>query len=340
MRAVVGAGSIGLALAARLARAGRTVRVVTRSEEQAARLAAEGVQVTDPATGERWCARVAATAGTRGLAGGAGDEGPVLLCVRSPDTAAVAEALAAAWPEAAVVSVQNGVDNDALLACRFARVAGVVWRQTCTRTAGNAVSFTGRGRVIVGAWPGCADLAGAATAARALHVDLAAAGFDASLSADLRRDRWLKLCVNLLSAANALVRREDHGGTAFAELKARLLEEVRAALAAAGIETASCDGRDRSLDDEIAALRSGRGGGARTLPLYNSVWRGLREGAPLEADEYHRRIVTLAETHGLAAPQNRRLLAALEQARAAARGPECFSAAELLDPHRRPSARR
>jgi 2-dehydropantoate 2-reductase len=332
MRTVVGAGSIGLALAARLARAGRAVRIVTRSEEQAARLTAGGVQVTDPATGQRWCARVTATAGTRGLAGAAQEEGPVLLCVRSPDSAALADALASAWPEAAVVSVQNGVDNDALLARRFARVAGVVWRQTCTRTAPEAVSFTGPGRVIVGACPGCADPAGAAAAARALHADLAAAGFDATLSADLRGDRWLKLCMNLLSAPNALVRREDHGGPALAELKARLLEEARAALSAAGIEATSCDGRDRSLDEEIAWLRSGQER-ARTLPLYNSVWRGLSEGAPLEADEYHRRIVALAETHGLAAPVNVRMLAALEQARAAARGPECFSAAALLDPH-------
>jgi 2-dehydropantoate 2-reductase len=327
MRTIIGAGSIGLALAARLARAGVAVRLVTRSPDAAARIAAEGVQVFDPATGERWSARVDTTAGIAGLRGDPEEASPVLLCVRSPDTASAAEALAAVWPGAAVVSVQNGLDNDALLARRFACVVGVVWRQTCIRTAPNAVSFTGSGRAVVGAWPGCTDPAGAAAAAGVLRADLAAAGFDTSLSFDLRRDRWLKLCINLLSAPNALVRRDDHVSPAFAELKARLLEEARGALAAAGIEAGSCDGRDRSLDEEIAWLRSGHDEG-RALPLYNSVWRGLREGAPLEADEYHRRILELARAHGLDAPLNRRMLAALE----AARRPECLGVAELLVP--------
>ena len=102
----------------------------------------------------------------------------------------------------------------------------------------------------------------------------------------------------------------------FVEAKARLLEEARAALAAAGIRAASCDGRDRSLDAEIAYQRKALAAGtsARKVPLYNHVWTGLREGRALEAPGYHRRILDLAAANGLQAETNRRVLAALERA--------------------------
>ena len=110
---------------------------------------------------------------------------------------------------------------------------------------------------------------------------------------------------------------------------------------AAGITARSCDGRDRSLDDEIAWQRESlaRGGSARHLPIYNHVWTGLRSSVwqglealtPLEADDYHRRILELAARHGVDAPVNARVLAALEEAMRRKTGPECVAAASLLD---------
>jgi 2-dehydropantoate 2-reductase len=152
------------------------------------------------------------------------------------------------------------------------------------------------------------------------------------LSRRIARDLWLKLCINLMSAPNALIRREDHDTRAFVELKARLLEEAKEALAAAGIEAASCDRRDRSLDEEIAFQRAAleRGTSARRLPLYNQVWSSLEDGLPLEADGYHRRVLDLATRHGLSLPKNERTLAALERAARDALGPESATAAEIL----------
>ena len=136
-----------------------------------------------------------------------------------------------------------------------------------------------------------------------------------------------------MSAPNALVRREDHASAAFVELKARLLEEARAALAAEGIRATSCDGRDRSLDEEIRFQRASLAAGvsARRAPLYNHVWTGLREGRPLGAEAYHRRILALAGRHGLPAPRNLCVLAALERAVREDLGPECVAAADLLE---------
>jgi 2-dehydropantoate 2-reductase len=328
MQIVIGAGAVGLALAARLARVGLPVRLVTRDDVAARCLASGGIRVEDPKSGEHWSAPVDAVAGIENADLRAADR-PLLICVRAGDTEALASRLAEVAPDAAVVSVQNGVEGDALLEKRFRRVIGAVWRQTCTRVEPDLVRFMGRGRVVIGLHP-----QGSAPEVDYLAQDLRRAGFDVGVSARIAEDRWLKLCVNLMSAPNALVRREDHDSQPFVEVKARLLEEAQAVLAAAGIEARSCDGRDRSLDQEIRHQREAleRGTSARRLPLYNQVWSSLRSDAPLEADGYHRRILELATARGIRVPTNARVLEKLVEAKVGRRGPECLRAAELLGP--------
>jgi 2-dehydropantoate 2-reductase len=326
MYAVLGAGSVGLALAAQLAAAGRPLLVVARRPEAAAALRG-GLVAEDPMAGteRRLSVQVAAGLGEAGpLLGGA----TVFVCTRDPDTGEAGRALARCAPDVLAVAVQNDLTGGELLARSLPRVVAAVFRQTATRVSDARVRFHGPARIVLGAEPGCATASDAAALAR----ELAGAGLDAACSRRIRDDQWLKLCVNLMSAPNALVRREDHTGEAFAELKARLLEEAREVLAAAGIRAASCDGRDRDLDREIAGQRAARalGVAARSAPLYNNVWTSLREGRPLEADAYHRRILRLAAERGIEAPLNARVLAALLRARDQGLGPECFRAAELL----------
>jgi 2-dehydropantoate 2-reductase len=323
---ILGAGSVGLALAAQLAAAGRPVRLLVRRPEAAAALAG-GLVAKDPiAGGERTLTVPAHAAGAAELTR-IGD-GPVFVCTREPETEEAARALARSAPGALAISVQNDLTGGEILARHLRRVVAAVWRQTCTRTGDARVRFHGAARVVLGAEPGCATAPDAA----ALAKDLAAAGLDAACSERIREDQWLKLCVNLTSAPNALVRPAEHETPEFVEAKARLLEEARDALAAAGIRAASCDGRDRSLDAEIAYQRKALAAGtsARKVPLYNHVWTGLREGRALEAPGYHRRILDLAAANGLQAETNRRVLAALERAEREKLGPECFGAAELL----------
>ncbi len=326
MIVVYGAGAVGLTLAARLSRAGREVLVVARRPEAAERIASQGIVVEYPASAERFQAPVAAVAGIEAAAGRIGDE-PVLFCMRRPDLEQAAAALAERAPQAVVASLQNDVDNEERLARRFACVLGVVVRQTCTRTAPNATAALRAGRFVVGLHP-----AGDSPHVRRLAEALRAADYDVGVSPRIGGDKWLKLCVNLMSAPNALIRRDDHVTRAFVELKARLLEEARDVLDAAGIEARSCDGRDRSLEQEIVWQREAlaRGTSARRVPVYNNVWAALRDGLPLEAPAYHRRILELGAAHGLQAPCNRRILAALERAHAEGLGPECLGAAELL----------
>ncbi len=309
----------------RLARAGCDVLFLVRRPDAAATIARAGVTVEEPGSGERFTVRAEAAlledAGAR-LTGRA-----VLLCARSSDTEAAARSLARVAPGAAVASLQNDVDNAERLASFFADVVAGVFRQTCTRVSDSMVRTGGAGRIVLGAWP-----SGVGATAEKLATWLRAAGYDVGLSSNVREDLWLKLCVNLMSAPNALVRREDHESREFVELKARLLEEARAVLAAAGIVARSCDGRDRSLDEEIAHQRAAlaEGTSARRLPLYNQVWSALEAGGPVEADRYHRRILELARRHGIPAPVNSRVLEVLERVARERRGPECVAASELL----------
>jgi len=324
---IFGAGSVGLVLGARLAHAGEHVLFVTRSAEAADRIEREGVRLEDPATGRAFIARARAAAGVEAAAARVGD-GPVLVCTRSADSLQAARELKRVAGDAVVASAQNGVDNDALFARHFQRLQGVVVRQTCTRTAENAARATGDGRLVVGSWPaGCDD------DALALADRFRRAGYDVGLSQDLAQDRWLKLCVNLMSAPNALIRREDHATKAFVQIKVRLLEEAKAAILACGVAAHSCDGRDRSLDEEIAHQGGAlaRGDSARALPLYNDVWSSLDRGLTPEALGYHQRVLDLAARHGLPTPMNARVLEALRHAVAKRRGPESASAADLLD---------
>jgi ketopantoate reductase len=321
---VVGAGSVGLALAARLARGGVRVLLVTRRPEAAQLLVARGLGAEDPASGKRLGFAVRASGELGAIDPPAG---PVFVCTRVDAVAEVAETLGGRG--AALVTFQNDVVSEAT-AARFApRVIGGVWRETATRMADDCVrvQLDRPGRAVVGLHPegGGPDVAAAAAL-------LARGGVDVSVSPTIGRDKWLKLCVNLMSTPNALVRRPDHTTPEFVEVKARLLEEARAALAAAGIDATPCDGRDRTLDAEIAFQREAlaRNASARAIPLYNQVWTSLRHGSPLEADGYHERILSLARAHGSAAPVNALVLARLLDAARLHLGPESCAARDLL----------
>ena len=322
---VVGAGSVGLSLGARLSQAGCNVTMLARSREAAAALETKGIEVHDPASGERFRARPHVASGWDAIED---DVRILLLCVRAPDTEEAIGECARVAPSSVIACAQNDVDNEGCAARIFERVIGVVVRQTCTRTDFHTTNALGTGRIIVGAYTDAAR-----DPALRLGAGFASAGYDVGVSQDIAADKWLKLCVNLMSVPNAVIKPEEHTTPDFIEIKARILEEARDALAAAGIRAESCDGRDRSLEDEIAFQRASveRGVSARRLPVYNAVWGSLRHGSALEADLYHQRVLDLAAAYNLRTPMNQRALDLLVQAQREQRGPESFHCADFLE---------
>ncbi|MCP5059852.1 MAG: ketopantoate reductase family protein [bacterium] len=322
---ILGAGSVGLTLAARLARGGVRVLVLTR-REAAARALAAGLVAEHPADGTRFEVEVEARCADHAEAW---PDQPVLLCTRGEGVDAAAKLVAGRAPAAPLVTFQNDVIHEAVAARHHSAVLGGVWRETCTRTGDARVRFLydRPSRAILGLHP-----SGPSPDAHAIAALLERGNIRSGVSECVALDKWLKLCVNLMSTPNALIRREDHAGRDFVEIKVGLLEEARTVLAAAAIETGSCDGLDRSLDEEIAYQRASleRGTSARPIPLYNQVWSALTRRLPTEADAYHRRICDLGVQHGVATPLNRRVLEALLHAAHAHTGPESLTAAGLL----------
>jgi 2-dehydropantoate 2-reductase len=321
---IVGTGSVGLALAARLARAGVGVLLVARRSEAASALSERGLAAVDAASGLRVGLAVRATTLSRWEPGAGG---PIFACTRTDAVEAVAaRAAGGAGP---FVTFQNGVTSEAIAARHKAPVIGGVWRETSTRRADDCVclQLERTGRAVLGLHP-----EGESAAVESAAALLRSASLDVSVSAAITRDKWLKLCITLMTAPNALVRRPDHRDAAFVEVKARLLEEAQAVLEAAGIDATPCDDRDRTLAQEIAFQRDSltRGTSARPLPLYNHVWTGLHRGVSLEADDYHERIIRLGSRHGVRTPVNERVLACLREASRDRLGPECFAARTLL----------
>ncbi|MBW2695599.1 MAG: hypothetical protein JRE70_03940 [Deltaproteobacteria bacterium] len=324
---LVGAGAVGLLLGARLAAGGHSVMFAVRRSEVAERITREGVCVVDAVSGRATTAAAEAAVGSAALEN-IGD-GPVVVAVRAEDTPRLAEELVPCAPRALLVSAQNDVGNEAVLARHAPRVAGMVVRQTCTRIDEARVRSLGGGRLVLGSHPSRID-----AGVRALASAFAGVGFDVGLSERIGEDKWLKLCVNLMSSVNALVRRDDHEKPAFVRLKTGLLEEARAVLTAAGVTARSADGRDRSLDEEIEHQRRTieLGTSARRLPLYNACWAALDDPTrPLEADAYHSRILDHARLHDIDAPTHAVMRDAVRAAWEQATGPECLGADELLE---------
>ena len=148
MLVIYGAGAVGLLVGARLARAGVPVLLVTRRPEAARRIQERGVRIEDPASGRAFEQRVEAVCGIEAAAERIG-AGPVLFCMRSPDTAAAARALAVVAPRATVASLQNDVDNEELLSAEFPEVIG-----GCVRQTQHSHSRERRGRGRRGTHPG------------------------------------------------------------------------------------------------------------------------------------------------------------------------------------------
>lgn len=324
---LVGAGSVGLSLAARLGRSGETPRLVTRRPEAAAALRERGLTAEHPGTGERLHLPVDAQSWEEDPA--LPDDSLVVACVRGSQLDDVARRLAEAATPPPLLCFVNGIGHEERIADRLPLVIGGVWRETCTRVDDTQVRFLfdRRARVVVGRHP-----QGESSEVAELARELARGDLEVGVSPRIQSDKWLKLCINVMSTPNALVRREDHATQPFVDLKVRLLEEARAALDAAGLDASSCDGRDRSLDDEIEFQRGAlaRGTSARRIALYNQVWTALAEGGPVEADTYHALVIETARAHGVPTPTHEKTLAALLHAVESGAGPESAAATDLL----------
>jgi 2-dehydropantoate 2-reductase len=303
---VMGAGSIGCWLGARLQAAGATVHFVGRPRMLGA-LARYGLTLTDRDGGRlhlppdqlRLNASVPA------------DLAPdlVLLCVKSGATATAAVELGGLLPPGTpVVSMQNGIGNAAIAqsaAPQLVLLPGMVPFNVAEPGPGHLHRGTD-GALAAQDHP---EL-------RALQPLFAQAGLPITLHADLRPVQWGKLLLNLNNAVNALSGLPLRAQLLDRDLRrctAALMSEALAVLRRAGIEPAKMSPLPPAWLPSVLRLPTPlfRRVAARMLRIddqaRSSMADDLALGRPTEVDAIYGEVQRLAASVGASATRNARI---------------------------------
>jgi 2-dehydropantoate 2-reductase len=294
---VMGTGGVGGYFGARLARGGQDVTVVARGAHLDA-LRAHGLRVRSTLEGEY----TAAVDAVEKLDGHPPADA-VLLCVKSFDTeSATAQLRAVVGPETAVLSLQNGVDNedkvDAILGPGHA-MGGVAYIFATIESPG-VIAHGFAGSVVLG------ELDGRVTPrAERLRDAFAAAGVPVTLASDIRRVLWEKyLMLGAQAGLTALTRcpigviRE----TPETWRMYRLIVEELAELGRASQVALPADAVETTLANA-----------SKLAPhLYASMHYDLTHGKRLELEALHGHAVRLGERLGVPTPMTFAVYAALK----------------------------
>ncbi|MEL6062477.1 MULTISPECIES: ketopantoate reductase family protein [unclassified Methylobacterium] len=295
--AVVGAGAVGCYYGFMLAKAGHAVTLIGRPALVEA-VAASGL-ILDSASGTASVPVRATTAGN-GVAGA----DLVLVCVKSGDTEAAGAMIAPHLdPAAAVLSLQNGVDNAGRLAAVLGRPVVPVAVYVATEMAGpGRVRHNGRGDLILGASAASARIAAA----------FSAAGIPTTVSERAVDALWGKLILNCAYNALSALTQLPYGrlvqGEGVVACMADVVRECVAVAEAAGLSVAP-DILDRvlSLSTTMADQRS-------------STAQDLARGRPSEIDHLNGYVVRMGAALGIPTPANRMLHTLVKLAEAQVRG--------------------
>lgn len=325
---VAGAGSVGCYVGALLAAGGRNVTLLSRAA-LAETIAQHGVRVSD-LEGRDTAVPPGALKLSTDPAAALRDAKIVLVTVKSQDTADMATLIEAHAPkDAIVISLQNGVENAAVLRRHLGaghRIvdAMVPFNVVQTRASGEAPRFhqatSGTIQIETGV-DGLRDLLDVPGAPVAEHDDIEAA-------------LWGKLLVNLNNALNALSDLPLHrqlGDRRWRLLISRQMREGLGVLRAARIRPAPMEGVPPRLiafalrlPDRLFRIAA-KGMLTVDKNARSSMWEDLRTGRPTEIDYLQGEIVRLAEKHEVPAPLNRRVLDLVKQAEKAQKGSPALS---------------
>lgn len=306
---IYGAGAIGSILGARLYLAGCDVLLIARSAHAEA-IRTGGLELHHlgvvrrihlPALDSPFQVKPAAT-------------DRVLVTLKAQQTASEVETMEKAFlPEVPIVSFQNAVHNEEILAGFFSRVYGGLVDFSGTYVKPGVVYYTRNNILAIGNYPSGFD-----SAAESIAQDLERAGFQADRSADIMALKWWKLIINSNNALLAILDcwvQKAHSDPAIYPLVADVLEESYRVLAKAGIQIQAPAGVP-AMPEMIVRMRAGGMASEYDTPFekrtYPSTWQDLhlKRGAS-EAELFNGEILRLAWENGIPAPLNRFLLATL-----------------------------
>jgi 2-dehydropantoate 2-reductase len=294
--AVLGAGSLGCAMGGVLTEAGHEVWLINRHADRVEHLRRHGLVMRVDGVDRRVAVRAALRAE---------EVGPVdlvIVLVKSFHTdQAMAGALALMGPQTDVLSLQNGLGHEDILARHVGRERVLVGR---TYVGGSPL---GPGHVIAGyhgkdTHLGELDGAMSERAQRIAQV-FNAAGLHTLVSQNILGTVWDKLLINVATGAITAIT-----GLSYGQLYAQPQLQT---LGVAAVEEAMAVARARGIalsntDPLFAWNKAGAGLGA---DFKTSMLQSLEKASVTEIDYVNGAVVALGERLGVATPVNRTLLA-------------------------------
>lgn len=315
--AVLGAGALGCSIGGMLAQAGHEVTLINRNPAQVAAIHSEGLRMRT-AQGELTVHARAATS-----AQGLGPQDLVVLLVKSFHTReAMAGALELVGPGTVVMSLQNGLGHEDILAELVGRerlLAGKTYVGGVMLAPGRIIAGVAGKETLIG------ELDGRITP-RALAIGEAfnAAGLATTVSGNILGVIWDKLLVNVATGAVSAITGLTYGPLyQLPGIEATAIAAVQEAMdvaRACGVPLTTTDARD-------AWTKASAG-----LPadFKTSMLQSLDKGSATEIDFINGAVVRRGERCGVATPVNRTLAACiqgLERAMALAQEPPTPAAA-------------
>jgi len=284
---IAGSGGVGGYYGAMLARAGHEVLFIARGEHLAA-LRVRGIVVKSH-TGDFHLPVNAA-----GNAEGFGEADLVLVCVKSYDTESSPPLYEAGVGEhTTVLSLQNGVDNEEILARRFGRarvMGGVSFIGSRVESPG-VILHTSFGNIAIGELDG-----GVSPRGEALAAVFNEAGVTCRLSGDIRRDLYAKMVWNVgFNALCAILDCPAKVAVEFAPTRKVVEDAMRewvqvARAAGVGLE-------DSAVQKNVEATLKG----GEVIP---SLLHDRRRGRRLEIETFNGKAALMGKELGVPTPVN------------------------------------
>jgi 2-dehydropantoate 2-reductase len=287
--AVMGAGAVGCYYGAVLARAGREVMLIGRPQHVQA-VQRSGLRLQTNTFDEH--VRLRASIEPDSARGA----GLILFSVKSTDTEAAGKALAPhVERDAAVLTLQNGVDNAERLTATLGRevIPAVVYVAVEMAGAGH-VRHHGRGELVIGR----------SASSRAIVEAFGAAGVTVEISDNVAGALWAKLIVNCAYNALSAITQLPYGrlvqGAGVPAVMGDVVDECLAVAKASGVNVPG------DMHETVRRI-------AQTMPgQYSSTAQDLARGKKTEIEHLNGFVVRKGEALGVRTSVNRVLLALVQ----------------------------
>lgn len=297
--AILGAGALGCAIGATLTEGGHETWLIDRSPAHVDAMRTHGLRVDDT----RGSRQVPVRATTQPAEVGAAEV--VIVLVKSFHTdAAIRGAMALVGPETVVLSLQNGLGHEDILADAVGRervLAGKTYVGGVLRGAGHIESGVIGKHTIIGELDG-------RVSARVQHIADAfnRAGLSTQVSDNIVGTMWDKLLVNVATGALTGITSLTYGQL----YDEPLLKSTSLAAVAEAIAAAQAAGVTLSMTDPEQAWTLA----AEGLPaaFKTSMLQSLEKGSVTEIDFINGSVVRWGARHGVPTPVNATLVACIK----------------------------